>query len=49
MQIDARQWIPYLFIAPSLIAILILVFYALVNGIYLSFTDANQYSDIVSQ
>jgi len=38
------KWLPYYFLAPSVIATVLLVFYPLVNGIYLSFTDANQYN-----
>jgi arabinogalactan oligomer/maltooligosaccharide transport system permease protein len=39
-----KNRIAYLFIAPALIAMLLLVFYPLVNGIYLSFTDATQFN-----
>lgn len=39
-----KRWLPYLFILPSVVAMTILVFYPLANGIYLSFTDANQYN-----
>jgi len=34
----------YFFIAPAMIVMAILVFFPLINGIYLSFTDANQYN-----
>src|SRR5215213_2500463 len=34
----------YFFVAPSLIVMAVLVFFPLLNGIYLSFTDANQYN-----
>lgn len=39
-----KQRIAYLFIAPAVIATLLLVFYPLVNGIYLSFTNADRFN-----
>jgi arabinogalactan oligomer/maltooligosaccharide transport system permease protein len=39
-----RDNIAYLFVAPSVIVMLVLVFFPLANGIYLSFTNANQYN-----
>jgi len=40
------KWLPYLFIGPSLTALIVLVFYPLSNGIYLSFTDATQLNSL---
>lgn len=40
------KWLPYAFVAPSLIATALLVFYPLVNGIWLSFTNANQFNSL---
>lgn len=37
-----NRWLPYAFIMPALLALLILVFYPLLNGVYLSFTNADQ-------
>jgi arabinogalactan oligomer/maltooligosaccharide transport system permease protein len=41
-----RDNIAYLFVAPSVLVTVILVLYPLLNGIYLSFTDANQYNTV---
>lgn len=43
-----KRNIAYFFIAPAVIVMAILVFYPLINGIYLSFTDAKQ-SNIYSR
>jgi arabinogalactan oligomer / maltooligosaccharide transport system permease protein len=40
----AKNRMAYLFIAPSMIVMAVLVFYPLLNGIYLSFTNANQFN-----
>lgn len=39
-----KQRIAYFFIAPAVIATFLLVFYPLVNGIYLSFTNADRFN-----
>lgn len=40
----AKKWMPYTFVAPAVIAMMLLVFYPLLNGVYLSFTNANQFN-----
>jgi arabinogalactan oligomer/maltooligosaccharide transport system permease protein len=42
--VQQRKLLPYAFLAPSMLAMIVLVFYPLVNGILFSFTDANQYN-----
>lgn len=39
-----RYWFAYAMLAPVMIVMLVLVFYPLARGIWLSFTDANQYT-----
>lgn len=38
------RWLPYLFLAPAMAAMALLVFYPLAKGIGYSFTDMNQYN-----
>ncbi len=40
----AKNRMAYMFIAPAMLVMAALVFYPLVNGIYLSFTNANQFN-----
>jgi len=40
----AKNRMAYLFIAPAMLVMAALVFYPLLNGIYLSFTNANQFN-----
>src|SRR6266700_1163364 len=42
----ARNIEPYVFLLPATIAMLLVFFYPMLNGIYTSFTHYNQYSDI---
>src|SRR4051812_30047967 len=42
MTMPQRKLLPYAFVAPAMLAMLVLVFYPLVNGILFSFTNANQ-------
>ncbi len=39
-----RKYLPYAFLAPAMLSLMVLVFYPLVNGILYSFTNANQYN-----
>ncbi len=42
----SRNLTPYAFLLPATIAMLLVFFYPMLNGIYTSFTHYNQYSDI---
>lgn len=48
LRLSGRNITPYTFLLPATIAMLLIFFYPMINGLYTSFTHYNQYTNITS-